>query len=63
MTLDPKVNDEFIKWVNKLYGDDEISRVKATRGKKHDYLGMILDYNKDGEVHIDMKYYICNMIE
>ena len=61
--VDPKVNDDFIKWVDELYGDDEIGRVKATRGKTHDYLGMILNYEKEGEVEVDMKYYIQNMIQ
>ena len=61
--VDPKVNDEFIKWVDKLYGDDEIGRVKATRGKVHDYLGMILDYSNKNEVKIDMKYYVQNMLD
>ena len=36
--VDQKVNDRFIEWVDELYGDDEIGRVKAVRGKKHDYL-------------------------
>jgi len=31
--VDKKVNDEFIKWVDDLYGDDEIGRVKAVRGR------------------------------
>ena len=60
---DPKVNDEFIKWVDELYGDDTIGRVTATRGKVHDYLGMILDYSTDGELVVDMKYYVKNMIK
>jgi hypothetical protein len=37
--------------------------VKVTRGKTHDYLGMVLDYSTEGEVKIDMKYYVKNMIE
>ena len=61
--VDSKVNDDFVKWVDELYGDDEIGRVKAVRGKKHDYLGMILDFTTKGKVHIDMKYYVANMIE
>ena len=61
--VDKKVNDEFIKWVDELYGDDEIGRVKAVRGKKHDYIGMILDYSVPGQVTIDMKYYVEAMID
>ena len=40
---DPKVIDEFIKWVEKKYGNVKIDKVKAHRGKVHDYLGMKLD--------------------
>ena len=36
--VDKKVNDRFIEWVDELYGDDEIGRVKAVRGKKNDTL-------------------------
>ena len=61
--VDPKVNDQFIKWVEKEYGDPEIGEVKAIRGKKHDYLGMILDYSSKGEVKIDMTRYVKEMIK
>lgn len=59
--INPKVNDKFIKWVDKLYGDNKIGRVQAKRGKVHNYLGMVLDYNTPGKVTIDMRYYIKNM--
>ena len=36
--VDSSVNDTFIKWCNKLYGS--YGEVVATRGHKHDYLGM-----------------------
>ena len=61
--VDKKVNDDFIRWVDELYGDDEIGRVKAVRGKKHDYIGMVLDYTIPGQVTIDMKYYVDAMLE
>jgi hypothetical protein len=38
---DPKVNDEFLAWLNKK--DGSYGKVKATRGKKHVYLGMTFD--------------------
>ena len=59
---DPTVNKEFIKWVDQKYGDNEIGRVTATHGKKHDYLGMILDYSVPGKVKVDMRYYVENML-
>ena len=33
------------------------------RGKKHDYLGMMLDYSEKGKVKFDMIKYVNNMIE
>ena len=58
---DPKVNDEFLKWLNKKCG--KLGKVVATRGKRHDYLGMILDFNTKGEVRIDMTTYVEKMIK
>jgi hypothetical protein len=31
--VDPKVNDEFLKWLQLKYASDKIGEVKATRGK------------------------------
>ena len=36
--------------------------MKATRGKKHDYLRMNFDFSEAGKVHIDMCDYIENML-
>ncbi len=46
--VDPKVNDNFHVWCEKMYGSDTVGHVKVTRGKKHDYLAMILDSNTTG---------------
>ena len=40
----------------------DIVEVKATRGKKHDYLAMIIKY-ENGKVMIDMCYYVQKMID
>ena len=45
---DKKVNTEFLKWLNKMYG--EYGEVKATRGKTYKYLGMKPDYSEHGKV-------------
>ena len=42
--VEPEVNDKFLLWSNKTYDEDGIGCVKATRGKQHDYLAMILDF-------------------
>jgi hypothetical protein len=54
------VNDRFEKWLNIKYGNH--GKVTATCGKVHDYLGMELDYQKRGELKINMTKYVENMI-
>jgi N12 class adenine-specific DNA methylase len=41
------VNDQFEKWLYKKYGKH--GKVTTTCGKVHNYLGMELDYCKQGE--------------
>ena len=40
--VDSQVNDEFVVWLQKTYR--EIKDVSTTRGKKHEFLGMELDF-------------------
>jgi hypothetical protein len=54
------VNDKFKKWLNSMYGKH--GKVTATRGRIHDYLGMELDYRKQGELKINMTTYVENML-
>ena len=56
-----KVNDNFLKWLNKKYGSH--GEVKANCGKIHDYLGMKFDYSKKGKVCISMSEYMNRMVE
>jgi hypothetical protein len=58
---DPKVIDGFLEWIKQTYGS--IGEVKVTRGKKHDYLGMKLDYSVPGQVSIDMVDYVQSMLD
>jgi hypothetical protein len=58
---DPKVNDEFEKWLNKTYG--EHGNVTTTRGGIHDYLGMTFDFSEKRKVKIDMINYMEAMVE
>ena len=55
------VNDDFLKWLNKKYGNH--GEVKATRGKTHDYLGMVFDFNQKGKVTVDMTEYVQAMVD
>ena len=59
--VDPKVNDEFLKWLNKVYGS--VGEVKGIRGHKHDYLAMDLDFSEKGVLKVDMRTYVKNMIK
>ena len=59
--VDKKVNDEFLKWLNKKYG--KFGEVTSTRGKSHDYLGMMFDYSQKGKVIIDMTSYMKEMVK
>ena len=59
--IDKKVNDKFEVWLNQKYGAH--GKVKATRGKIHDYLGMTFDFSKEGKVIVDMSEYITNMVD
>ena len=59
--INPKINDEFGKWLQLKYGKH--NEVKAHHGKLHDYLGMVFDFNEKGKVKIDMSEYVKNMLE
>ena len=59
--VDPKVNDRFDKWLNKMYGD--YGTVNCTRGKTHDYLGMTFDFSIPNTVKVNMKDYVANMLD
>ena len=56
--VDSKVNGNCYKWHRKKYRDDKIGYVVANRGKKYDYLAMILDYSQKYKLKINRRYYI-----
>jgi hypothetical protein len=51
---------QFEKWLNSKYGNH--GKVTATLGKLHDYLGMQLDYRKQGKLKINMTKYVESML-
>ena len=53
--------DNFVKWLEDTYGD-EIGKVKVSRGKVHDYLGMRLDFSSERKVKINMVEYVKKII-
>ena len=40
----------------------QVKDVTVTRGKRHVYLGMTLDYSSEGEVKVDMVDYVKEMV-
>ena len=61
--ISKQVNEEFIKWYENKYGNDLNGHIKVTRGKKHEYLAILLDYSNKGNLKIDMKAYIQDVVE
>ena len=47
--------------VGEMYG--KYKAVEPTRGKNHDYLGMLVDFTEKGKGKIDMVKYVESMIE
>ena len=44
--ISKQANEEFIKWCERKYGSELNRHVKVKKGKKHEYLGMTLDYSE-----------------
>ena len=40
-----------------------MNKIKSTKGKVHDFLGMTLDFSNPGKLSVDMKKYVGEMIE
>ena len=57
-----QVVEDFVKWLDKTYSDKN-GKVTVTRGTKHVYLGMILDYSTPGVLKVDMRDYVSNMLQ
>ena len=60
--MDGKEVDEFIKQSQNEF-EDEVGEVKVSRGKTHDFLGMILDFSSPGKVKVNVVQCIKKMIE
>ena len=58
--VDPKVNDEFYQWLNKMYGT--MGDVTQHRGNKHDYLGVIYKFYPN-HIELDMSAYVKKMLD
>jgi Reverse transcriptase (RNA-dependent DNA polymerase) len=61
-----KIVDETIEWLRVKYEsifEDGSGKMKVSRGKIHEYLGMTLDYTTTGIVRVTMFKYIDEIIE
>lgn len=61
----PKVVDEMIDWLRVNYEsifEDGSGKMKVSRGKVHEYLGMTLDFTTPGIVRVTMFKYIDEII-
>ena len=56
---DQDVVTDVINWLKGIYGE----HMRISRGKKHDYLGMDLDFSHDGEVWVTMVNYVQQIID
>ena len=65
--MDPKVNTTILNLLDAKYGQEIVAGKRApltvTRGKKHDYLGILLDYSEPGYVKLDMTAYVRKVLE
>ena len=55
---DEKVTEEVLLWLESVYGE-----IRTTRGKKHTYVGIDLDFSNDGEVKVNMRGYLEESLE
>jgi len=63
--VDEAVNEAFIERVRQEFEEifeDGSGKMKVTRGKVHDFLGMTLDYNTDGLLYVHMFKYLKEVL-
>jgi hypothetical protein len=61
-----KVKDNTIDWLRRDYESiftDGSGEMKVSRGKRHKYVGMTLDFTNDGVVTVTMIDYIDDVIK
>jgi hypothetical protein len=61
--VDKKVNNDFLHLLNAMYASDSIGELKVTRGLRHNYLAMTLDYTVPGTLKLDMTTSAAKMVE
>ena len=56
--VDHKVVPNFMEWIKGIYGE-----LSFTRGRVHEYLGMMLDFRIPGELQVTMVDYLRGVLE
>ena len=59
--VDQKVVEAFVADLQAEFGS--LGDISVSRGKRHDYLGMFLDYSEDGVLQVDMRPYIKTILD
>ena len=59
--VDQAVVDQFVDDLKAEFG--QLGEISVSEGKRHDYLGMFLDYNEDGVVQVDMRAYLSTILD
>ena len=59
--VDKRVVDNFISWCRSKY--ENFTKMKPSRGKIHDYLGVTLDYSEPGKVKLYMHDYVKSVLK
>jgi hypothetical protein len=58
--VDSNVVSDIIEKINKVSGKE--ASLTITRGKKHEYLGMLLNFGEKGKVKVDMIIYVEGLL-
>ena len=63
--VDAEVNTDLIEYLRSKYevDMDGLPKLKAKRGKEHEFLGMTLDFNCKGKVMVKMTEYVKEMLQ
>jgi hypothetical protein len=60
---DKKVNDNFLHWLKTMYASNGIGELNVTRGLRHHYLAMTLDYIVQGILKHGITTFVAKMVE
>ena len=59
--VNEKVVDQIVEDLRAEFG--RLGEISVSKGKRHDYLGMFLDFTEDGVLQVDMRSYLDTILE